>query len=118
MRRSCLLWQIKLLAFVALLLPVNLHAATGCGLIKPDSTDAVAAAPDHHKVILENDAVRVLEARVPFTATNRLTRIPGPVYSSNKPLDSVSLGKPSTSGGPREDPARDSRAAIATGTIC
>jgi len=56
----------ELLAFVALLLPVNLHAATGCGLIKPDSTDAVAAAPDHHKVILENNAVRVLEARVPL----------------------------------------------------
>ena len=39
----------------------------GCGVIKPDSTDAVAAAPDHHKVILENDAVRVLEATSPVT---------------------------------------------------
>ena len=51
---------------LALRLPFGLHAATGCGAIKPDSTDAVASAPDHHKVILENDAVRVLEARVPL----------------------------------------------------
>ncbi len=41
-------------------------AIGGCRVIVPDSTDAVAAAPDHHKVILENDAVRVLEARVPL----------------------------------------------------
>ena len=52
-------------AIVALLVPTVSQAAT-CGVIKPDSTDAVAAAPDHHKVILENDAVRVLEARVPL----------------------------------------------------
>ena len=44
---------------------VLLHAA-GCGKIKVDSTDAVSAAPDHHKVILENDMVRVLEATVPL----------------------------------------------------
>lgn len=55
------------LAFVSLLLPTGLRAAgSGCGLIKPDSTDAVAAAPEHHKVVLENDVVRVLEARVPL----------------------------------------------------
>lgn len=30
----------------------------------PDSLDAVVAAPDHHSVLLENDRVRVLEARV------------------------------------------------------
>ena len=53
------------LAFAFLLLPAGL-LADGCGLIKPDPTDAVAAAPDHHKVILENGAVRVLEARVPL----------------------------------------------------
>ncbi|MBV8846365.1 MAG: hypothetical protein JO307_26465 [Bryobacterales bacterium] len=41
------------------------HAA-GCGKIKLDSTDAVVAAPDHHKIVLENDAVRVLEATVPL----------------------------------------------------
>lgn len=32
---------------------------------KPDATDAVAAAPENHKVILENEFVRVLEATVP-----------------------------------------------------
>jgi len=40
--------------------------ANGCGVIQTDSTDAVAAAPANHKVILENEHVRVLEARVPI----------------------------------------------------
>ncbi len=40
--------------------------ASGCGVIHPDATDAVAAAPGNHKVILENEYVRVLEARVPI----------------------------------------------------
>ena len=57
---------IEVMALSALLRPAGLQATTGCGVIKADSTDAVAAAPDHHKVILENDAVRVLEARVPL----------------------------------------------------
>jgi len=52
-------------AVLALLLPASLPAA-GCGKIKLDSTEAVIAAPDHHKVVLENDAVRVLEATVPL----------------------------------------------------
>lgn len=30
----------------------------------PDSLDAVVAAPEHHVVLLENDRVRVLDARV------------------------------------------------------
>ncbi|MGA2881920.1 MAG: hypothetical protein ABSG13_23450 [Bryobacteraceae bacterium] len=59
-------FSLQALTLAAVLLPAGLQAATGCGVIKPDSTDAVAAAPDHHKVILENDAVRVLEARVPL----------------------------------------------------
>lgn len=50
---------------LAFLLPLGLRAA-GCGQIKPDSNDAVAAAPEHHKVLLENDMVRVLEATVPL----------------------------------------------------
>jgi len=54
-------------AACALLSPAGLRAA-GCGLIKPDATDAVAAAPENHKVILENDTVRVLEATVPLHA--------------------------------------------------
>jgi hypothetical protein len=53
------------LAACASLLPTGLEAA-GCDQIKVDSTDAVAAAPENHKVILENDMVRVLEARVPL----------------------------------------------------
>jgi hypothetical protein len=48
-----------------LLLPGVPHAA-GCGQIHPDASDAVAAAPLHHKVIVENDTVRVLEATVPL----------------------------------------------------
>jgi len=52
-------------AACALLLPVSLKAA-GCGTTKVDSTDAVTAAPNNHKVILENDTVRVLEATVPL----------------------------------------------------
>ena len=47
-----------------LFLPADSNAA-GCGVIKPDATDAIAAAGENHKVILENDAVRVLEATVP-----------------------------------------------------
>ncbi len=30
----------------------------------PDSLDALAAAPDYHRVLLENDHVRVLEVRI------------------------------------------------------
>src|ERR1700692_4580669 len=30
----------------------------------PDSLDALAAAPDHHRLLLENDRVRVLEVRI------------------------------------------------------
>jgi hypothetical protein len=49
----------------ALLSPVGMRGA-GCGQIRPDATDAVTAAPVNHKVILENDTVRVLEAKVPL----------------------------------------------------
>src|ERR1700689_3038209 len=58
----------NLVAVFALLVPAGLQAA-GCGQIKPDATDAVAASPDAHKVILENDAVRVLEATIPLHGT-------------------------------------------------
>ncbi len=30
----------------------------------PDSLDALAAAPNHHKLLLENDRVRVLDTRI------------------------------------------------------
>jgi hypothetical protein len=48
-----------------LLSPAGLRAA-GCGQIQVDATDAVAVAAHNHKVILENDTVRVLEATVPL----------------------------------------------------
>jgi hypothetical protein len=53
-------------AIVFALLQPNVLPAAGCGKISPDATDAVAAAPGNHKVILENDTVRVLEATVPL----------------------------------------------------
>lgn len=31
----------------------------------PDSLDALVAAPDHHKLLFENDRVRVVETRIP-----------------------------------------------------
>src|SRR6266404_3104535 len=61
-------YSLGVAAACALLSPSGLRAA-GCGQIKPDATDAVAAAPGNHKVILENDTVRVLEASVPLHAT-------------------------------------------------
>lgn len=63
--RPWLTLSLGMAAACALLFPVSLRAA-GCGQIKPDATDAVVAAPENHKVILENDAVRVLEATVPL----------------------------------------------------
>jgi hypothetical protein len=59
------LFPVLTAAILAVALPAGLHAM-GCGKIKLDATDAVVAAPDHHKVILENDVVRVLEATVPL----------------------------------------------------
>lgn len=60
-----LTFSLGLATACALLSPVGLRAA-GCGVIKPDATDAVAAAPENHKVVLENDTVRVIEATVPL----------------------------------------------------
>jgi hypothetical protein len=36
----------------------------GRGNDRPDSLDAIIAAPDHHEVLLENDQVRVLDTRI------------------------------------------------------
>jgi hypothetical protein len=63
--KPCLSFSLGMAAVCALLWPTGLQAA-GCGQIKPDATDAVSAAPSNHKVILENDTVRVLEATVPL----------------------------------------------------
>jgi len=35
----------------------------------PDALDALAAAPEHHRLLLENDDVRVLETRISPGAT-------------------------------------------------
>jgi hypothetical protein len=67
LHKPCLTIALGAAAACALLSPSGLQAA-GCGQIKPDSTDAVVAAPTNHKVILENDTVRVLEATVPLHA--------------------------------------------------
>jgi hypothetical protein len=63
MRNAWLRFSLLVAVTFALALPTTLQAS-GCGVIKPDATDAVAAAPSNHKVILENEHVRVLEARV------------------------------------------------------
>src|SRR5258708_6826482 len=65
LRKRWLTYSLGVAAACALLSPSGLRAA-GCGQIKPDATDAVAAGPGNHKVILENDTVRVLEATVPL----------------------------------------------------
>jgi hypothetical protein len=64
MARQCFRFSVGAAATLALVLPAGLGAA-GCRQITPDATDAVAVAPRNHKVILENDTVRVLEATVP-----------------------------------------------------
>ncbi len=38
----------------------------------PPNLDALVAAPEHHKLLLENDAVRVLETRIEPGDTTRL----------------------------------------------
>jgi len=65
--RTYMAWIFCILFAVAMfsLLPADANAA-GCGQIKPDATDAVIAASHNHKVILENDAIRILEATVPL----------------------------------------------------
>lgn len=48
----------------------------------PDSLDAMAAAPDHHDVLLENDRVRVLDSRLAPGKTTAVHthRWPGVLY--------------------------------------
>jgi hypothetical protein len=65
MKKHWFRFPLGVAAACAFLLPAGLQAA-GCRQINPDATDAVAAAPRNHKVILENDTVRVLEATVPL----------------------------------------------------
>lgn len=90
--KPCLTFSLGVAVVFALLCPVDLRAA-GCGKIKPDATDAVAAAPVNHKVILENDTVRVLEATVPLHSKEVPTRIFGRACSSSKPPALMSRGR-------------------------
>ncbi len=48
----------------------------------PDSLDALAAAPESHRLLFENDAVRVLETRIAPGETTRphTHRWPGSLY--------------------------------------
>jgi len=52
------------LATCALLVPSGLHAAV-CGAAQPDARDAVAVAPDTHKVLIDNDTIRILDVNLP-----------------------------------------------------
>lgn len=49
----------------------------------PDELDAIIAAPKHHKLILENDRVRVLDTRIPVgdIVPVHTHRWPGVYYS-------------------------------------
>jgi quercetin dioxygenase-like cupin family protein len=51
-------------AACALLGPAGLHAAA-CGVARPDARDAVAVAPDRHKVLIDNDMIRILDVTLP-----------------------------------------------------
>lgn len=53
-----------LLRACALLVPAALHAAT-CGLAKPDGRDAVTAAPGTHKLLIDNETIRILDVNLP-----------------------------------------------------
>jgi len=57
----------SLTTFVAactLLAPAGLRAAA-CGTAKPDARDAVAVAPDTHKVLIDNETIRILDVNLP-----------------------------------------------------
>jgi len=98
----CAVRAVLLCAFV----PVALSAAAACGQITPNGTDAVAAAPQHHKVVLENDTVRVLEATVPLHSNEPPHTHPWPsvffeqTSGRNEPWGAVNIrwseGGPST----------------------
>lgn len=53
-----------LVAAYVLVGPTGLPAA-GCGAGQPDSRDAVAIAPHTHKVLIDNDMVRILDVNLP-----------------------------------------------------
>lgn len=55
-------------AFLGLTAFSVLLPAAPCGIAKPDARDAVAVSPETHKVLLENDRVRVIEVSLPAGA--------------------------------------------------
>jgi len=52
----------------------------------PDSLDALIAAPRHHKLLFENDRVRLLEVRIPpgDTAPVHTHRWPSAIYVASQ----------------------------------
>jgi hypothetical protein len=64
-----------LLALTAL--PILLPAAP-CGIAKPDAHDALALSPATHKLLLENDRVRVLDITLPAGANESQYSHPWP----------------------------------------
>ena len=74
----------------------------------PDALDAVTAAPDHHKLMFENERVRILEVRIPpgDTVPVHTHRWPSAIYvakqsdflrrdgEGNLLFDSRTLGPP------------------------
>ena len=57
----------KVFAACALLAPAGLFGA-GCGTAVPDARDAVAVSPGTHKVVIDNESVRVLDVNIPAGA--------------------------------------------------
>ena len=67
-----------LVAACVLVGPTGLRAA-GCGAGQPDSRDIVAIAPHTHKVLIDNDMVRILDVNLPgrIRATSTLAGLAG-----------------------------------------
>lgn len=53
-----------LMAAFVLTVPAGLYAAA-CGTVVPDARDAVALAPATHKVLIDNEMIRVLDVNLP-----------------------------------------------------
>lgn len=109
MRRPAVLGAIALCGMI----PAAWPAAGTCGQTRLEATDAVAAAPRHHKVILENDAVRVLEATVPLHSQEPPHTHPWPsvffeqTSGANQPWEAVTVRW--SEGGPSQGFARSDR---------
>lgn len=47
--------------------PAGLYAA-GCGALKPDATDSAAVAPGTHRILIDNETIRILDVNLPAGA--------------------------------------------------